>query len=78
MTINQLLRTGGVPFTRKDAQILGEKVKALAKKKNIHYTKVEELVPVNDYPESFSEEMITIAIEHFKNKNKWKRFVVQY
>ena len=68
MTINQLLRTGGVPFTRKDAQVLGEKVKSLAKKKNIHYTKVEELVQVNDYPEEFKEEMITIAIEHFKNK----------
>jgi hypothetical protein len=72
MTINQLLRTGGIPFTRQDAIILGEKIKKAAKSKSIHYTKVEELVQVNDYPEEFKEEMITIAIDHFKNKTTKK------
>lgn len=72
MTINQLLRQGNVPFSRHDAARIGEKVKFAAKAKGITYKKIEELVQVNDYPIDFQEEMITIAIEHFKAKNSKK------
>ena len=70
MTINQLLRQSGVAFNRKDAQIIGEKIKSLAKQKGIRYTKIEELVPVNDYPYDFQQDMEQIAIEHFTKKGK--------
>ena len=72
MTINQLLRQSGVPFTRRDATELGEKVKRAAKEKGYRYTKKEELIPVNDYPPEFQEEMITIAINHFTAKTNKK------
>lgn len=72
MTIQTLLKQSGIKYTRHDAQKIGLSIMAKAMSKKVKWTKKEELIEVNDYPEEFKEEMIQIAIEHFKNKTTKK------
>ncbi len=70
MTINELLKQSKVVFRRNDAVVLGLQIMSKAKEKNVKWVKKEELVQVNDFPESFTSEMQQIVINYFSSKTK--------
>lgn len=68
MTIQQLIKNSGVKFTRKDGSRLGDRIARRAKVCNVKVTTTIEPVEVNDYPESFVNEMQDIAIVYFSER----------
>lgn len=68
MTIQTLLKQSGIKYTRQDAQKIGLSIMANAMSKKVKWTKKEELVEVNDYPEDFTPTMQETLIQYFKTK----------
>lgn len=68
MTLYELLKQSGISFTRRDAAHIGLRVMTKAKERKVKWTKKEEMIPVNDFPEEFIPEMQDVLISHFANK----------
>jgi hypothetical protein len=68
MTLKQLIKSSGVQLSSKDCSIIGHIITSLAKTNNVTYTKVDEVIKVNNYPDEFTTQMEDIVIEFIKNK----------
>lgn len=68
MTIQTLLKQSGVKYHRNDAGRIGILIMKKAKEDGVLWTKKQELIEVNDFPETFIEKMQDIAIQYFKTK----------
>lgn len=70
MTIHELLKQSGVKYTRQDARKLGMTIMRKAGEKKVKWTKKEELVEVNNFPETFTSEMQQIVADYFTSKQE--------
>ena len=77
MTIYNFLRRSNIRFKLYDTKVIGRLAQDKAKEQGVVYTKVLEQpwrkqqnnkpYMVNDYPESFIDELIKIAVPYFNN-----------
>lgn len=68
MTLTQLIAISGLNISRKEAGKIGKKIKILAISQKVNTAYVDEVVKVNDYPESFIEQMQSVLIDHLTSK----------
>lgn len=63
MTITELVKQSGLKLRKHQISALGNVIYKKAKEKEIEHKKVPETIYVNDYPESFIQEMQQTLIE---------------
>ncbi len=64
MTLSQLITASGAKITQKDKSKIGWAIRRKAGELKVKFTKVDEIISVNNYPESFIKEMETIVINY--------------
>jgi hypothetical protein len=55
-------------LSKKDYSKIGHAVMLRAKQSKVRWTKVEEIAQVNDFPESFADEMREVVEEYLRGK----------
>ncbi len=70
MTLTQALKEGNINLSFNDKIKLASLIGNHAKKKGIAWSKVEETVMVNDYPDTFTNDMQETIINYLTNKKK--------
>jgi hypothetical protein len=74
MTIYDFLKKSNISFTPFDTRVIGQLALSKAKEAGVKFHKVKEKpwhkqqkrpYMVNDYPESFASDLITIVLEYF-------------
>lgn len=68
MTVTELIKQSGVKYKRKDLSVLGKIIQNKAREQKVRWTKVDEVISVNDFPETFIEEMQNTVADYFTSK----------
>jgi len=68
MTLSQLIANSGLKITPKIKSKIGHIITKKAIENGVKYTKVPETIFVNEYPETFTDDMEKVIIDFFTPK----------
>ena len=73
MTVNEILKQSGLKYRGVDAIRLGIMFMSKAKKAKVRSEKKDEVIQVNDFPESIVPDLQEIVIQYFSSLKKDKK-----